>query len=304
MDRDESAHRTALAAGVVCYLIWGMAPLVFQAMGRLGIGSWEILAHRSLWGAPTALVFVLLARQGRQVLEVFRKPRLLVGLGLSALLIGANWALYVWSVNAGRVLEASVGYYLTPLLNMAAGAVVFRERFDRIGLAAIALAAVGVAFQGLALGHIPWISLVLALSFGSYGVIRKMIAADAQTGLFIECLYLAIPGLVLAAWFAAHGTSHFGGTPLATAWLVFCGPFTALPLMLFSWVARRVPLSTIGFLQFLGPTLGVGIGLAQGEPFTQLRAVSFAFIWMGAAVFAFGAWRRTRTLNPHGANLD
>jgi len=157
---------TPLVAGVLCYLIWGFVPLVFQAMGRLGMGSWEILAHRSIWGAPTALLFVLMAGQGPQALAVFRNPRLLAGLFLSALLIGSNWALYVWAVNSGKVLETSLGYYLTPLLNMAAGVVFFRERLDRVSIAAMVLAAIGVAVQGVAVGHLPWVSLILAVSFG------------------------------------------------------------------------------------------------------------------------------------------
>ena len=289
---------TPLLAGVACYLIWGFVPLVFQAMARLGMGSWEILAHRSIWGAPTALLFVLMAGQGAQALGVFRNPRLLAGLAVSALLIGANWSLYVWAVNSGRVLETSLGYYLTPLLNMAAGVVFFRERLDRISIIAMVLAAIGVAVQGLAVGHLPWVSLILAVSFGGYGVVRKQIAADAQTGLFVECLLLAIPGLAYALWLPSTGGAHFGLTTTDTLWLLAAGPITAIPLVLFSWAARRIPLSTIGFLQFIGPTIAFAIGVAEGEAFTPLRAASFVFIWGGAAVYAFGAWRRMSRLTP------
>lgn len=287
---------TPLLAGVACYLIWGFVPLVFQAMGRLGMGSWEILAHRSIWGAPTALLFVLMAGQGAQALGVFRNPRLLAGLTLSALLIGANWSLYVWAVNSGRVLETSLGYYLTPLLNMAAGVVFFRERLDRVSILAMVLAAIGVAVQGLAVGHLPWVSLILAVSFGGYGIVRKQIAADAQTGLFVECLLLAIPGVIYALWLPSTGGAHFGLTTTDTLWLLAAGPITAIPLVLFSWAARRIPLSTIGFLQFIGPTIAFAIGVAEGEAFTPLRAASFVFIWGGASVYAFGAWRRMSRL--------
>ena len=288
---------TPLLAGVICYVIWGFVPLVFQAMDRLGMGSWEILAHRSIWGAPTALLFVLMAGQGAQALAVFRNPRLLAGLFFSALLIGSNWALYVWAVNSGRVLETSLGYYLTPLLNMAAGVVFFRERLDRVAIAAMVLAAVGVIIQGLAVGHLPWVSLILAVSFGGYGIVRKQIAADAQTGLFIECLMLAVPGLIYALWLPTTGGAHFGLTPIDTLWLLAAGPITAVPLLLFSWAARRIPLSTIGFLQFIGPTIAFTIGVAEGEAFTPLRALSFVFIWGGAAVYAFGAWLRMRQVS-------
>ena len=292
----EAASRAALGAGLVCYLIWGFAPLFFQAVGRLGADSWEILAHRAVWGAATAGVFVLMARQGAQVAQVVRSPRRLAFLALSALLIGGNWALYVWGVNAGRVLESSLGYYLTPLLNMAAGALIFRERFDRLGLAAIILAGIGVVLQGLALGHFPWVALVLALTFGGYGVVRKQIAADAQTGLFIESLFLAVPGLAWMILLALRGQGHMDDSPAAAAWLLAAGPFTAIPLVLFAWAARRMPLSAMGFLQFIGPTIGFGIGLAQGEPFTALRGVSFVFIWAGAMTYIFGVLRQVRRL--------
>ena len=218
MARDTSTP--PLIAGVCCYLSWGFAPLVFQTIGGYGVGSWEILAHRSLWGVPFALLFVLMAGQGAQFLAVLRKGPVMAGLALSALLIGVNWALYVWAVNAGNVLEASLGYYLTPVLNMLAGVAIFRERLDRIGIAAVILAVAGIGLQGVALGHLPWISLILAGSFGAYGVVRKMISADAQTGLLVECLYLAVPGSLYLAWMAQHGGGHFGTSLPVSAWLM------------------------------------------------------------------------------------
>jgi chloramphenicol-sensitive protein RarD len=264
-------------------------------MGRLGISSWEILANRAIWAIPVAGAFVLMARQGPHVAAIARSPRVLAWLALSSLLIASNWSIYIWAVNSGRVLETSLGYYVTPLINMAAGAAIFRERIDRIGLAAIALAFVGVAIQALALGHLPLVSIALALSFGGYGIVRKQVRADAQAGLLVECLFLALPGLAYVLWLQrAGGGGHLGASLPATAWLLACGPVTAVPLVLFSWAARRIPLSTLGFLQFIGPTIAFAIGVSQGEAFTPLRAVSFVFIWGGAAVFAYGAWRRAR----------
>jgi chloramphenicol-sensitive protein RarD len=288
--------RVALLAGIGCYLIWGFVPLVFQAIGALGVGPWEILAHRTLWGTPTALVFVLLARQWRQVVSVFSNPRVLAWLTLSAALIATNWSVFIWAVTSGRVLESSLGYYITPLLNMAAGALLFRERIDRIGAVAIGLAVIGVAVQTAAIGHLPLVSLALGVSFGAYGVVRKQVKADAQTGLFIECLLLAVPGLAFVAWLEGHGQGHFTASPETTLWLLASGPVTAVPLVLFSWCARRLPLSVMGFMQFIGPTIGIVIGVVEGEAFGPLRAASFVFIWAGAAVFAWGAWRRSRTV--------
>jgi chloramphenicol-sensitive protein RarD len=286
--------RLALSAGAGCYLIWGVMPLAFQVLSRLGVSAWETLANRMVWAVPTALVFVLAAGQGRHLLAVLRNPRTLAWLTLSALLISLNWGIYVWAVTSGRVLEGSLGYYLNPLLAMAAGALVFREKIDRIGYAAIALAAVGVAIQALALGRLPLVSLTLGVSFCGYGIVRKRVAAEAQTGLLVECLVLAGPALAYLVWLQHSGAGHLGRSLPATAWLVACGPITAVPLVLFSWAARRVPFSVIGFLQFIAPTIAFVIGVLEGEAFTPLRAVSFACIWGGVALFAFGAWRRSR----------
>lgn len=286
--------RLALSAGVVCYFIWGIIPLVFQAMGRLGISPWEILANRTVWAAPMALVFVLAAKQGGEVLAALRSPRTLAWLALSAVLIAANWGIYIWAVNSGRVLETALGYYINPLLGMAAGALIFQEKIDRLGFAAIALAVVGVAIQAIAAGGLPVVSLALAISFGGYGIVRKRAPASAQTGLLIECLMLAGFGMAYVVWLQHSGAGHLGASVAGTAWLLACGPFTAVPLVLFSWAARRIPLSTLAFLQFLGPTSGFVIGVAQGEAFTPLRAVSFLFIWGGAVVFALAAWKRSR----------
>jgi chloramphenicol-sensitive protein RarD len=288
--------RLALGAGVGCYLIWGFVPLVFQAIGRLGVGPWEILAHRILWSLPTAGLFVLMAGQGRQFLAVLKQPRVLGWLSLSSLMIAINWSVFIWAVNSGHLLESSLGYYITPLVNMAAGAVLFRERIDRLGYLAMGLAAAGVAVQAVALGGLPVVSIVLAFSFGLYGIVRKRVAADAQTGFLVECLAVGLPGLGYVLWLAHTGHGHFGESPVATAWLVAAGPITAVPLVLFAWAARRIPLSFMGFLQFLSPTISFVIGLMEGEAFTPMRALSFLFIWSGAAVFLWGAVTRARSV--------
>jgi len=289
--------RLALTAGIACYLIWGFVPLAFQAIGALGVGSWEMLSHRIVWSIPAAALFVLLASQAREALGVLRQPRVLAWLAVSSVLIATNWVVFIWAVNSGRLLETSLGYYINPLVNMAAGALIFRERIDRIGQAAIGLALVGVVIQAAALGHLPWVSLVLAFSFGGYGIVRKRVQASAQTGLLWECLILGLPSLAYIFWLEGRGAGHFTVAPIDSAWLIASGPITAAPLALFAWAARRLPLSAMGFLQFIAPTISFCIGLLQGEPFTPLRALSFVFIWIGAAVFLYGAWRRSRQVS-------
>jgi chloramphenicol-sensitive protein RarD len=289
--------RQALIAGVACYLLWGAMPILFIVMGRAGASPWEILAHRAVWSAPWAGLLVLLAGQGPQVSKVFSSPRRIALLAVSAAMISSGWAVYVWSVNNGRNIEASLGYYITPLLNMAAGAVLFRERIDRFGAAAIALAAIGVALQTAALGHLPVIALYLASTFWGYGLIRRQIDVDAQTGLFVECLLMVVPGLAYVVWLYHSGGgvfAHDGGHSLL---MLTTGPATVAPLALFAWTARRLPFATVGFLQFISPTIGFMVGLAVGERLNPLGVVSFAFIWAGAAVYITGAWRAARTLH-------
>jgi chloramphenicol-sensitive protein RarD len=290
----QSKH--TLAVGIVGYIIWGLIPAWFILAGKLGAGSWEIVGQRALWSAPWAGLLVLISGHGDQVVRAFRSPRLLGQLAVSALMIVSGWAVYVWAVNNGHNIESSLGYFINPLLNMAFGAWLFRERIDGVGLAAIGLAVIGVLLQTLALGHPPLIALFLAVTFTIYGVIRKRIDVDAQAGLFVESLLMCPAGLALTLWVAHAGTATFGHALPITLVLLAMGPATVLPLALFSWTARRMPLTSVAFLQFTGPTLGFAIGLLMGERLNATGVVSFAFIWAGVAVFLIGAWRRTRRL--------
>ena len=289
-----SETRNALIAGLVCYTAWGVFPLLFMAMARSGFTAGEILAQRGLWAVVFAAALVVLSGQADQVRRVLTTPATVGWLALSTTMILINWAAYVWATTHHHTMEASLGYYINPLLNMVAGMVLFRERIDRWGWVAIGSAAIGVVLQALALGRAPWLSILIALSFAAYGVIRKRVAADAQTGLFVECLMMVPVGAAILIWLGQAGqvvgftgASHWG-------WSISSGLATVLPLALFAWSARRLPLSTIGFLQFLAPTLQFAIGVATGETLTPLRIVSFVFIWAGALVFAIAALQRRR----------
>jgi len=293
--------RAAVAAGLGAGIVWGFVPIIFQAVARAGPDQWEVLTQRIIWGGAAAAVFVAFARQWPQVARVFRERRTLGWLALSAVLIAINWVVFIWAVNNGRVLESALGYYITPLMSMAAGALMFGERLGKIGLTAILLATLGVVIQGFALGALPLVALALAASFGSYGIVRKHVAADAQTGLLIECLILSPAALAFIAWQAHAGHATFFQSPVAAAWLIGAGAITAAPLALFAWGARRMPLSAMGFIQFLSPTIAFVIGVMQGEAFTPMRAVSFAFIWLGAAVFVFGAVQAARRVRAPSA---
>ena len=286
--------RAAFLSAVGCYIMWGFMPLLFMGQAAIGFSAPEILSHRALWSVLFAGGLVLLAGQSKQVRAVLSQPKTLAWLALATVLIAINWGLYVWATTHHATLEASLGYYINPLLNMIVGLWLFREKIDRWGWVAIGLAAVGVLFQALALGRPPWISIALALSFGAYGVIKKRVPVDAQAGLFIECLLLLPFGIAVVAWLQVQGLGHAFSSPEGFGWALLNGPATVLPLAMFAFAARRMPLSTMGFIQFLAPTLQFGVGLATGELFTPLRAVSFAFIWLGAGVFAAAALFRAR----------
>lgn len=290
--------RAAILSGVACYTLWGLFPLWMYALKAVGVGPVEITAERAMWAAPWAAALVLVARKLPELKRVLADRRTLGLLVGSAVLIGINWLLYVVAVNSGRTLEASLGYYITPLMNMAAGALFFRERIDRFGAVAIGLAFAGVAVQTAAVGHPPMLSLGLAVSFCAYGLIRKQVAADAQTGLFVETAILALPAMAWVWHLQAGGQGHLGQDLKTNLLILAAGPLTVVPLALFSWAARRMPLVWFGFLQFIGPTLQFFVGVWAGEPFTPLKAVAFAFIWVGAAVFALGAWRQSRKARP------
>ncbi len=286
--------RAPMMAGVASYVMWGFLPLLFMALAHYDFSSFEILAHRAVWSVLWAGGLVLLASQGQQVWRVLTTPKTLGWLVASTLFILVNWGGYVWATTHGATLEASLGYYINPLLNMAVGAFLFRDRLGRWGYVAIALAAVGVVIQTVALGRPPWIALMLAFSFCAYGVIRKRVPVDAQAGLFIECLLILLPGLAYVGWLQSQGQSHAFDSLPAFALAFSTGPATVLPLVLFAWAARRLTLSTMGFIQFIAPTLQFGVGVMAGEALTPLRIVSFGFIWLGVAVFLFAAVRQAR----------
>ena len=243
----------------------------------------------------------LLWTQGRGWLRVaLARPRAAWMLALSGLLIGINWSLYIWAVNAGHVVETSLGYFINPLLNVVIGVLFLHERLNRVQWASVALAAAGVLWLTFNYGSFPWIALALALSFGLYGVIRKLVAIDSVAGLGVESVYLFLPALALLAW--GDGSGGFvtavdnGGWGLGLGvLLVVGGALTALPLIGFAYAVRRVPLSTVGLMQYIAPTLQFLLGvLVFQEAFDRDRAIGFAFIWVALAMFALDGVRRAR----------
>jgi chloramphenicol-sensitive protein RarD len=289
-------ERSALVTGVACFLIWGLLPLLLRAADNAGASAWEVVSWRTVWAVPFALLLVAATGRLQPMRTVLSQKHALPLLILSASLIGSNWTIYVAAVEANHTLQASFGYYINPLLNMAAGALLFRERIDRLSWAAIGLAMVGVVMQAVAIGGLPWISLTLACSFCLYGIVRKKVPVDAQTGLFVECLLLMWPAIAYVIWLAPTGPMVFGRTFEASALLIGSGLATVIPLAMFAYSARRLSMTTMGFLQFIGPTVQFCVGVfAFGEQLTNLRLLSFAFIWAGAGLFVGASvWRAQR----------
>ena len=286
-------QKAAVLAGIGCYAFWGFLPLLFKAATWAGAGAWEMVAWRTFWAFVCAVIAVAIGRGWARVREVLRTPKRLALLACAAVLIITNWSLFVWAVNAGHTLDASLGYYLNPLMSVAAGMVLFRERIGTAGWIAIVLATIGVAVQTLAHGGLPLAALGMATTFCLYGIIKKQVAVDATTGLFFECAVLAGPALAYGLWLQATGQGHMQH-PLAAALLVLAGPATVAPLITFAWAARRMPLSSLGFIQFISPTTQFILGVAFGEALPPLSLLAFAFIWSGVAVYALTAWRKTR----------
>ena len=287
-------NRAAVFAGLGAYFLWGCMPALFIAIYRAGATPWELLGQRALWAAPWAALLVVLAGQHRQVVAVFTRPRVFGLLCLSTLLIALNWVIYVKAVADNHNLEASLGYYINPLVSVLLGIVLLGERLTPLMKAAVVAAAAGVTWLAVDLGQLPWISLVLAFSFGTYGLLRKIAPVGALIGLTVETLLLAPLAAAYLGWAVTRGQSGFvSGGPGIRALLLFAGPVTVVPLLCFAAAARRLPLSTMGFLQYLSPTLQFLLAVAvYGEKFSRGRAGAFACIWVAVAIFAFDSVRR------------
>ncbi len=290
---DDSAIRLGLICGVLAYGLWGVLPVYLKQLG--GVDSVEIVAHRILWSVPFGALILSLRKQWRETLKGLVSPRMLALLGFSAAVIAANWLLYVWAVANDRVLQASLGYYINPLMFVAAGVVVLKEKLTRAQIVAVGLAAVGVATLTAGAGVFPWVSLVLALSFTAYGYARKMIVIGAMPGLFIETALLSPFALLFLIWFAQANSLAFGqGDIRLDALLIAAGPVTVGPLVLFALAARRLKFTTLGFLQYIGPTGQFALGLYYGEAFTLYHAICFGLIWTALAILSIDAVRRNR----------
>jgi chloramphenicol-sensitive protein RarD len=292
----QSHDRTGLMLGLGAYGLWGVLPLYFKAIEH--VPAFDIVAHRVLWSLPLLALLITGAKGWPAIRSALADRRTLGILALTSILIGVNWLLYVWAVTNGHILASSFGYYLNPLANVLLGRFVLQERLSRLQWTAVGIAAAGISV--LAAGALSqlWISLALCASFALYGLLRKIVAADAVSGLTIETAILFPVAILWLGLQVAVGHPAMGASTHDTALLFFAGIVSTTPLLLFAAAARRLPLSTMGMLQFIAPTLQFLIGVAYGEHLTAAHIVAFAAIWTALALYVVGLLRSPRMPQP------
>ena len=289
--------------GLSAYVLWGMFPLFFKQLQAAS--AIEVVLHRMVWSLVFVLIVLAVLRRWNWLGDVRRSPALVGKFAVSALLLAGNWLSYVWAVNNGHVLDASLGYFILPLINVALGFVFLHERPRKAQWVAFALATSGVLWMAVQSGHVPWLALLIAMTFGFYGLMRKTATLGALEGMSLETMLLAPLAVVALLWAGPSGPGSQWPAHDAHTWLFFLlsGPVTAIPLLLFAAGARREPLSTMGFLQYITPSILALMGVfLYGETFAGPRAVGFVFIWVALALYtAEGLWAGRRAAAARAA---
>jgi chloramphenicol-sensitive protein RarD len=283
-----------VASGIAAYALWGLFPLYFPLLEPAG--GVEIVAHRVLWSLLFVAVLLTVVRRWGLVRAAFRDRRTVLVLGGAAVLIAVNWLVFVYGVNSGHVVETSLGYFINPLVSVLLGVVVFGERLRALQWVAVGIAAVAVAVLTVDYGHPPWIALTLATTFGLYGLMKKLVRVDAAPGLFVETALVVVPALAVLVMLQVRGEATFGSAGVGhVLLLVTSGIATAIPLMLFAAATRRVPLSTVGLLQYVTPLMQLAIGVyVYREPMPPARLAGFVIVWIALAVFTIDSLRQAR----------
>ncbi|MGY1855068.1 EamA family transporter RarD [Modestobacter sp. SYSU DS0290] len=287
-------RRVGVLTGLGAYCLWGVFPLYFPLLEPAG--GLEIVAHRVVWSLLFVALLLSVRRGWSQVRRTVGDRRALLVLAAAAALIAVNWLVYVYAVNSGHVVEASLGYFINPLVSVVLGVLVFRERLRRLQWVAVGIAGLAVVVLTVDYGHPPWIALALAASFGLYGLMKKLVRVEAAPGLLVETAVVFVPALVVIGFLEADGEAAFGhaGTGHVLL-LVSSGLATAVPLLLFAAATRRVPLSTVGLLQYVTPLMQLSIGVfVYGEPMPPARLAGFAIVWVALAVFTADSLRAAR----------
>ena len=287
----EKDVRDGLIAGLIAYTLWGILPVYFKLVGS--VSSTEILLHRIIWAIPFGALIIHLRRQWPDVANALKHRQMLIWLTVTAVLIAVNWYVYIVAIQTDRIFQASLGYYINPLIFVVAGVFVFGEKLRGMQTSAVILAAIGVLVLTFSGGEFPVISLFLGTSFTIYGVIRKRIVIGAMPGLFIETLVLVPIAMIWLGWMFGNGQAEFGyAGPGITGLLLLAGPITVVPLLMFAIAAKRLSLTTVGFMQFLAPTMQFATAVYYGEVLTLPRLICFGCIWIAVVLFSIDAVRK------------
>ncbi|MGL0944411.1 EamA family transporter RarD [Vibrio vulnificus] len=291
---EQQKARQGVLLAVGAYTMWGIAPIYFKSLAA--VSPLEILSHRVVWSFFLLAALLHFGRHWRTVRDVLTSKSKMLYLVTTAILVGANWLIFIWAVNANHMLDASLGYYINPLINVVLGMLFLGERLRKLQWFAVTLAACGVLVQLVVFGSVPIVAIALAFSFGFYGLLRKKVSVDAQTGLFIETLVMLPAAAIYLLFIAATPTSNMLANPSQlNLLLIAAGVVTTLPLLCFTGAATRLKLSTLGFFQYIGPSLMFLLAvLIYGEAFTSDKALTFAFIWGALVVFSFDGLRYRR----------
>ena len=282
-----------IVPGLVAYLIWGFLPVYFKLTQH--VEPLEVLAHRIVWAVPFGALILWYRDQWPEVWRALSSPRVLFWLLVAAAMIAVNWFVYIYAVQSNQVYQASLGYYINPLMYVLVGVTFLGERLRRLQVVSLVLAATGVLILTLSYGELPWIALALGVSFTAYGVIRKQVAVGAMPGLFVETMLLLPLALGWLVFVIESGQSSFlSGSTANDVLLIVAGPLTVVPLVCFAIAARKLTLTIIGFMQFIAPTLQFMVGVAYGEVLTTAHLVCFVFIWTAVGLFSFDVVRSNR----------
>jgi len=291
-----SEYSLGLLFGFSSYIIWGLFPLYWPLLEPAN--PLEIVSHRAVWTLVFCLIVLALSKQIRTTLVVMKNPKTVAALLLSTILVSINWITYIWAVNNGHVVEAALGYYINPLIIIAFGVILLREKMRPLQWVAVGIAAVGVLVLTIDYGRLPWVAISLALSWGSYGLVKKKLNLGALEGLAIETLISFIPYVGYLIFLGNQGTGQFGHDPLLTILLISAGAVTAIPLLLFNGSTTRLPYSTIGLLQYITPTIQFSIGVwLRHEDMPTARWIGFIVIWFALAALATDLVRSIRAVD-------
>jgi len=282
---------------LIAYVMWGVFPIYFKLVQS--VPPTEVLVHRIVWAVPFGALILHVRKQWPEVRAAFGSPSTLFWLALAALFISANWFIYIWAVQQDEVLQASLGYYINPLMYVLVGVLFLKERLRRAQVVSVVLAAIGVSYLTIKGGQFPFVAISLALLFTLYGVIRKQVAVGAMPGLFIETLLLFPFAIAWLGWLMLSQQAEFGAGNVSMALLLsLAGPLTVVPLLLFAIAARRLTLTVIGFMQFIAPTLQFIVGIFYGEVLTPAHIVCFGCIWAAVAIFSIDAFYQQKRRPP------